>query len=177
MCHLFRILKLPYKGRRTAMYILLPDTTSDLPTLENSLSDDTLHSLDQHLDPQPRLTFVTLPRFRLEQSLDLVTPLRRLGAVQMFLPGSADFSGMTGQERIHVDAIVQKAFIEVTESGTEAAAATGVTFRSGSVEEPLEFLVDRPFLFLIKDEETNMVWFMGRFIGGSGEQDTEVVYK
>lgn len=152
------------------MYVLLPGPTSDLATLEKNLTDSpgTLSTLELHLDPS-YLTSVSLPRFQLEQTLDLSTPLQRLGAQRMFKPGEADFSGITDQERIHVDYAVQKAFIEVTETGTEAAAATGISFRSGSFVEPHEFKCDRPFLYLIKDEQTNMIWFMGRFLGPEKE--------
>ena len=104
-----------------------------------------------------------LPRFKVEESYDLVPTLQALGMVDAFRGGAADFSGMTGRRDLVVSKVFHKCFVEVTEEGTEAAAATGVGV---SVVTSLpfheSFRCDHPFLFLIKHIKTNSILFCGR---------------
>ena len=109
---------------------------------------------------------VTLPSFKLESQLNLVEPLKQLGMTDMFDGAKADFSGMTGgtNKGLFVSQVVQKAFVEVKEEGTEAAAATFTGFctsSSYSPPPPPRFTCDRPFMFLIRDNLTGMILFSG----------------
>ena len=104
-----------------------------------------------------------LPRFKVEESYDLVPTLQALGMVDAFRDGVADFSGMTGGHDLVVSKVFHKSFVEVTEEGTEAAAATGVgvaVITSLPIRE--SFRCDHPFLFLIKHIKTNSILFCGR---------------
>ena len=85
-----------------------------------------------------------------------------IGLDDMFDPGKADFSGMDGTKNLYASTVVQKAFIEVNEEGSEAAAATGMEMKTRSIIWPQKFTCDRPFLFAIKDNLTGMVLFTGR---------------
>ena len=104
-----------------------------------------------------------LPRFKVEESYALVPTLQALGMVDAFRGGAADFSGMTGRRDLVVSKVFHKCFVEVTEEGTEAAAATGV---GDSVVTSLpfheSFRCDHPFLVLIKHIKTNSILFCGR---------------
>jgi len=82
--------------------------------------------------------------------------------------GKADFTGMSTQEPLFISAVIHKAFVDVNEEGTEAAAATAVALRSAAElsrpEEPVEFRADHPFVFLIRDNRTQAVLFLGRLV-------------
>ena len=164
-------LDMPYKGKRLSMIFLLPaidrySTYSSLEDLEEAMSKVTdLNSIlrfGQKIDVEVRL-----PRFKLESQLDLVEPLKQLGMTDMFNVNKADFSGMTGgaNKGLFVSKVVQKAFVEVNEEGTEAAAATfadAVDYSDFHMEmEPPTFTCDRPFMFLIRDNLTGMILFSG----------------
>ncbi|HRY61284.1 MAG TPA: serpin family protein, partial [Candidatus Fermentibacter sp.] len=90
--------------------------------------------------------------------------LAGLGMAGAFDPSTADFSGMTGGRDLFVSDVVHKAFVRVDETGTEAAAATGVIMALTAMpqDQPVQFVLDRPFLFLIIDDLTGTVLFMGR---------------
>ena len=165
-------LEMPYKGKRMSMIFLLPAiglhaTYSSLGDLEEAmLKVNDLNSILKF--EQKSVVDVTLPSFKLESQLDLVEPLKQLGMTDMFDEAKADFSGMTGGTNKHlfVSQVVQKAFIEVNEEGTEAAAATFVGFMetsaAGSPPPPPRFTCDRPFMFLIRDNLTGMILFSGQ---------------
>ena len=106
---------------------------------------------------------VFLPRFRLETKFVLNNTLAAMGMSDPFGP-QADFSGMDGARDLFISTVVHKAFVEVNEEGTEAAAVTTVTMRAASLMEPLkpfEMIVNRPFFFVIGDSATQSILFMG----------------
>jgi serpin B len=104
---------------------------------------------------------VVLPRFKLEYGVELKQPLKALGMRAAF--GKADFSGIADGP-LFISAVRQRAFVEVNEEGTEAAMVTGVPLTKGihrDPPKPFQMIVDRPFLFLIEDQLTKMMLFMG----------------
>ena len=106
-----------------------------------------------------------LPRFRLEESFQLSGVLRDLGMAVAFLAGRADFSGISGKSDRLISEVIHKAFVDVNENGTEAAAATGVVMARAAMPRPepvITFHADHPFLFLIRDQETGAILFLGR---------------
>jgi serpin B len=108
---------------------------------------------------------LVLPKFKLENTLELNHPLETLGMKTAFDQKRADFSGMFGDQH-YISEVRQKAFVEVNEEGTEAAAVTGIFMPSASLIEenppkPFEMIVDRPFLFAIVDARSEMILFMG----------------
>jgi serpin B len=110
---------------------------------------------------------VALPKFKMSSGFALGEALRALGMKDAFDPDRADFSGMDGNSHwLYISAVLHKAFVDVNEKGTEAAAATAVVVMARGlarpVEPPREFRADHPFLFLIRDSTTGSILFMGR---------------
>lgn len=159
----FQVAELPYKGDEVSMVVLLPGKHDGLPALEKKLSADALAGwLAKATDAKHADLY--LPKFRIEtDAMMLKGSLKKLGMVAAFDPAAADLTGLhTGTEQLYVDFVVQKAFVDVNEEGTEAAAATAV----GAVETSgsLDFRADRPFLFLIRDARHGTILFLGRVL-------------
>ena len=157
-------LEMPYKGKRLSMIFILPnDKHSSLVDLEETMSKVTNINSVLKFGYKEKVE-VTLPRFKIESKFDLVEPLMELGMTDMFDESSADFSGMTGgnNKGLYVSKVLQKAFVEVNEEGTEAAAATAAIMMGRSRQpEPERFTCDRPFMFLIRDNLTGLILFSG----------------
>ena len=159
------LLELPYAGGRLSMVVLLPRTRDGLPGLEQRLGPAELSQWLASLDQAGREELeLTLPLFRMTYSADLTKPLAQLGMASAFAPGVADFSPINGRRDLFVSTVAHKAFVDVNEEGTEAAAATGVAMLPASVSVPRRFPVDHPFLFLIRDTSTGSLLFLGRVV-------------
>ncbi len=156
-----QILELPYKGNDLSMVVLLPSEESGLTKLEEELS---VEKLDQWLDSARKTeVLVYLPKFKMEWGVaSLKDDLAGMGMGSAF--GGADFSGINGKRNLVISDVVHKAFVEVNEEGTEAAAATGVIMTKGAVMRRPVFKADRPFMFVIRDTRLNSVLFMGRVV-------------
>jgi serpin B len=160
----FQVLEQPYKGNTLAMVILLPKAKDGLGQLEASLSAAKIEAWLTKLSS--RRVDVSLPKFKMTSECELKDPLSDMGMPVAFKPGAADFSGITGTRELAISAVVHKAFVEVDEKGTEAAAATGVVaFRTAVMAQPsVVFRADHPFLFLIRDLRTGSFLFLGRMV-------------
>uniref|UniRef100_A0A671FNK8 Serpin domain-containing protein n=1 Tax=Rhinolophus ferrumequinum TaxID=59479 RepID=A0A671FNK8_RHIFE len=130
--------------------------------LEDQLTAEKLIEWTSSQNMSKRKVELRLPRFKVEESYALEDTMRALGMGNAFTPGDADFSGMTGSRGFVLSQIVHKSFVEVTEEGTEAAAATGIVIGRTSVQMYERFHCDHPFLFFIKHNETNSILFFGR---------------
>lgn len=102
-----------------------------------------------------------MPKFEYEAELNLAKLLAQMGMPIAF-SAEANFSGMTGDRSLSISEVLHKAFVSVDEEGTEAAAATAVIFKETAMPEPVEMNVDSPFIFLIRDNDTGTVLFVGR---------------
>jgi serpin B len=155
------VYELPYKGNNLAMDFLLP-AAGPLASLESSLTSDTLNaSLASLVGPSQVQLF--LPKFSFTTRLALDPVLAGLGMPDAFAIGTANLSGMDGLMDLSIGQVVHQAQVEVDEQGTVAAAATGVEVCNCSVViEPPMVLINRPFLFLIRDTNTGSILFMGR---------------
>jgi serpin B len=143
------------------MIILLPKRIDGLAQLEASLSPENLSAWLVRLQKQE--VMVHLPRFRTTSQFSLNRVLVSLGMANAFSPGAADFSGIDGTKNLHISAVVHKAFVDVNEEGTEAAAATGVVVAITSMPaRPPVFRADHPFVFLIRDNRSESFLFIGR---------------
>jgi len=156
----FQAVRLPYAGGRLQMYLFLPGTNSSPAKLLSGFDGGAWRNkiLPEFRDREGTLTF---PRFKLDYDVVLNDPLEALGMRHAF--EDADFSAMA-DERLFVSEVKQKSFVEVNEEGTEAAAVTTVTMRAEVVQmpvKPFEMIVDRPFMFLIGDDQTQSILFMG----------------
>ena len=156
-----KLLELPYVGEQLSMIIILPNEASQLSMLEDELTASNLQSWLSGLKEQ----FVSayLPRFKVTWGAhDLVTPLQSLGMRKAFERG-ADFSGMDGTKAFKIGRLLHKAFVEVNEEGTEAAAATATVMMGGLLRERT-FKADHPFLFVIRDNASGSILFLGRIL-------------
>lgn len=160
------ILEMPYKSRDLSMLILLPDDRDGLADLESKLSAKALGRWVTELKHGP--VRVLLPKWEATLSTNLVPTLKRLGLSEAFDAGKADFTGMTDSaegEGLFITDVFHKAFIKVDEEGSEAAAATAVVIgvKSAAIpQEPFAFTADHPFIYVIRDNRSGAVLFIGR---------------
>jgi len=153
-----QVLELPYEGGDLSMLLLLPKD-NNLDALESSLSAEKLSELRASLHEEK--VYVHIPRFKFETTYDLGSKLSAMGMPRAFT-SAADFSGMDGTRDLSISKVIHKAFIEVNEEGTEAAAATAVIIRTGSMPYYKTFRADHPFVFVIQEKKTGAVLFVGR---------------
>jgi len=155
-------LELPYVDEELSMIILLPKKIDGLSELEQTF---TIENLSQWLGKLGlREVIVSIPKFKMTSQFSLASVLKSMGMTDAFTPDVANFSGMNGKTDLFISAVIHKAYVDVNEEGTEAAAATGVTMRLTSVgpsQIPV-FRADHPFLFLIRDNKTRSILFIGR---------------
>ena len=160
----FQAISLPYGDGRMSMYIFLPYRESDLNTFLDGLNTENWENWISQFREQE--VFLSMPKFKLEYEKTLNNPLQSLGMGIAFAPGAADFSRMADLEalgkNLYIGEVLHKAVVEVNEEGTEAAAVTSVGIRATSL--PPQFIVDRPFFFAIRDNETKTVLFMGTVV-------------
>jgi serpin B len=170
----FAIVELPYKGNRLAMVVIAPNSNDGLTAIEEQLSATILREWLVKL--RQRAVHVHIPKFKLETYYALKKPLQSLGMVDAFVdpgrtgpppPNTANFTGIS-EMNLWITKVLHKAFIEVNEKGTEAAAATALmmaTATSMPMSTPFTptFKANHPFLFLIVDKPTGAILFMGRF--------------
>lgn len=153
----YQAVELLYKGGRMRMLILLP-APGQFETFEGTLTGERVTNILQTLERGDLKVY--LPKFSYDAALSLKDTLMQMGMPDAFTPGVADFSGMDGTRDLFISAVVHQAFIAVDEIGTEAAAATGVVMEIESM--PTEVRLDRPFIFLIHDMESDAILFVGR---------------
>jgi len=155
-----QVLELPYRGNLVSLVILLPRESDGLATLETELTD----SLGVWLSGLGETEVsISLPRFSFSGSYSLIEPLKNLGMTAAFSPDSADFSVMTDARPVWIEDCLHEVYINVDETGTEAGAATEVVVPPGGIP-PVEFRADHPFLFVIRDNTTGLVLFLGRVV-------------
>ncbi len=158
-------LEIPYVGDGLSMVVLLPRTDDGLAALE---ADMTLDKLNGWLgEMRPVEAQIYLPKFKMDREFELADVLSSMGMIDAFSPQQADFSGISTAERMYVQGVIHKAFVDVNEQGTEAAAVTGVVVGSAAVvaqPRPVIFRADHPFIFLIRQRDSGAILFMGRLI-------------
>jgi len=157
----FQGLELPYVDNELSMIILLPKRVDGLAEFEKTL---TLKNLSQWLAKlRKRKVIVSVPKFKMTSQFRLAEVLKSMGMTDAFVPDVADFSGMNGKRDLFISAVIHKAYVDVNEEGTEAAAATAVVVGITSMPaRPPVFRADHPFLFLIRDNHSGSILFIGR---------------
>ena len=156
----YQILKLPYEGDRLSMLVILPDDYDGIDDIEKTISSDQLAQWTKNQERWQE-TEVILPKFKIETKYDLEDPLFYLGVHDIFDYEMANLTGIwQGHEKLFVSTAVQKAYVDVNEQGTEAAAVTVTGFTITSA--PPRFVADHPFIFIIQDDESGTILFMGR---------------
>jgi serpin B len=162
----FQALELPYSGKNLTMVVLLPKKADGLADFEKDFTADKLATWIGKLRNQK--VIVSLPKFKTTQRVSLARTLSEMGMKNAFT-SNADFSGMGGEPgELALSDVIHKAFIDVNEEGTEAAAATAVISVKASavhVEPPTPvFRADHPFVFLIRDTRSGSILFLGRIV-------------
>lgn len=163
----FLVAELPYKGRELSMVLLVPRDPDGLGAVEKTLTSTNLQAWLTQLES--RDMNVQMPKFKLETNYqDMTKTLQAMGMVRAFSPTDAQFEGICASEPLSISKVCHKAFVEVTEKGTEAAAATAIGMGLGPMPpEQLftpTFRADKPFLFAIRDVKTGMILFLGRIM-------------
>ena len=156
----YQAVLLPYRDIGLAMAVMLPD--GPLAALRPKVAAAGLGGLLAGMAMHQ--VMLSLPRFRLEAAFDLIPALERLGVTEAF-GDDADFGGITGAEPLQIGAVAHKAYIDVDERGTEAAAATAVMIQTRAAmrpPQPVTMVVDRPFVFAIIDTATRLPVFLGQ---------------
>jgi len=171
----FAMLELPYKGDEISMVLIAPNSPDGIAAVEKKLTPAALAAWIGKA--VKRKVHVFVPKFKLETKYTMNETLKAMGMVRAFtdprLANGADFTGMSAstdpRDRLYISKVIHKAFVEVNEKGTEAAAATavmmvGATSVRMSVPFTPTFKANRPFLFIIRDKNTGSILFMGRMM-------------
>ena len=154
--------EIPYNGNELAMVVLVPDDGA-FEAFDASLTVETFDGIVRSFET--RSIELGLPRFEYTYAASLVESLMALGIIDAFDGERADFSGITGERDLVVSDVLHKAFGSGDEEGTEAAAATAILVRAtGIPAQPTTLIVDRPFLFVIRDRHTGSILFIGRVL-------------
>ncbi len=158
-----KVLELPYLGNEVSMFVFLPDQ-GGMAALESVTTIDNITSwMAERTSGTSTYIDLSLPKFKVETRYTLNDVLSNMGMPSAFNGFGADFSGMNGYGGLYISTVVHKAFVAVDEEGTEAAAATGVVVSVNSVPPPaVPFTVDHPFIFMICENSTGAILFMGR---------------
>jgi serpin B len=168
----FQALEIPYKKKELSMIVLLPTAMEGLSAFEQSLTPATMQQLLGQLQPASEV-IVTMPKFKMEAQFGLKNTLIEMGMKEAFDVKMADFSGLASREtmqhdgNLSISAVIHKAYVDVNEEGTEAAAATAVgvialAARPTPPTPPIIFRADHPFMFLIRDNRSGSILFIGR---------------
>ncbi|MFL5241312.1 MAG: serpin family protein [Gemmataceae bacterium] len=161
----FQLLQLPYEGSQLEMVIVLPKMVDGLADLEKQLTQENLEKWRSKATTHQ--VTITLPKFKVTAEFELSNILSKMGMPTAFSK-EADFSGITKDEKLAISYVVHKAFVEIDEKGTQAAAATGVVLARPSAvqaEKPrANFRADHPFIYLIRDVTTGSTLFIGRLV-------------
>jgi serpin B len=163
----YQALAMPYLGAPVSMLFVLP-AEGQFAEIEGMFSTGLLDGISADLVNQP--VELTVPKFTFESEFNLSQTLADMGMPSAF-GGEADFSGMTGDRDLFISDVVHKAFVAVDEEGTEAAAATAVIMAemaAAPMEDAVIMRLDRPFLFLIRDDDTGTILFAGRVLNPEG---------
>lgn len=164
-----QVVRLPYRSGRAALYVVLPDSATHIEDAESALASGGVpHATSGY---KFRDVHLILPRVHAEATMSLDAPLRALGAGIAFDCQKADFRAMlilVSEEHACIKRVTQKTYIDIDEKGTEAAAVTAIeTVVTTAIEvrpPPIEFIVDRPFLIVLRDEVSGVPLFMGRIV-------------
>ena len=146
------------------MIVFLPKEIDGLAELERNLTNDNVKNwIDKLFNSYESEILVSLPKFKTTCEFELSKILSDMGMPSAFSLPPADFSGMTGRKDLFISKVIHKAFVDVNEEGTEAAAATAVVMLRG-ISRPLSFRADHPFMFLIRENKTGSILFIGSIV-------------
>ncbi len=153
---------IPYAGNNFSMLMIMPDPDT-FDAFLSSLTPTILGDITSQLAAQE--VDLSLPKFTFTYTASMVPILSSLGMTDAFNPATADFSGIDGNHDLFISGVFHQTFISVDESGTEAAAATGISVSTTSVPLPqLTLMIDHPYIFFIREKQTGLILFMGKVL-------------
>ena len=158
-----QILKMPYKGDRLSMLVILPSERDGIRELQKTLSSELMQKWQQGLTEKE--VIVSIPKFEMNTHYEIGDSLWHLGMTDVFKAETADLSGIAdvSARNLYVSKAIQDAYVKVNEEGTEAAAVTTIVILADSLPPPPpRFIADHPFIFVIQDDESGIILFMGR---------------
>lgn len=155
-----QMLEFSYKGNDLSMVVILPKSKNGLSTVEASFNMENLSSWLSGLKMHKVEVF--LPKFKITGEFDLDDTLSSLGMPDAFNRKTADFSGIGGTKNLFISSAIHNAYVEVNEEGTEAAGASSTELQTLSM--PIVFQADHPFIFLIRENRTGSILFIGRIL-------------
>lgn len=158
---ILQAVELPYGNSNLVMLVLLPNSTNGLAQMEAALTPQELAAALGGRT-QAGGVAISFPKFSLNMTADLIPPLKNLGMINAFSPGVADFSNLDGATDLSIQSITHKAVVDVDETGTVAAGATGTGIGISATTWPTIFCANHPFVFLICDTNSGSILFMGR---------------
>jgi serpin B len=157
----WQAIELPYARHELAMLLIVPDQ-GRFSQIEGQLQSGLIDRVAAALAPASEVD-LTMPKFKFRTQAALADALKALGMRTAFSGETADFSGMTEQEKLSISDVIHEAYIAVDEKGTEAAAATAVIMRATAMPlQTVRLTIDRPFLFALRDRDTGAILFLGR---------------
>jgi serpin B len=161
---LFEAVKIPYGNAQYNMVVLLPADGKNSHDVINQLNADNWNEWTKNFKTEEHVV-VTMPRFKFEFESDLNNALKEMGMKKAFSTSDADFSKIS-DVFLYISKIKHKSFIDVNETGTEAAAVTSIEFETtsagpGDQVQKIYFTVDKPFVFAISEKDTNAILFIG----------------
>jgi len=156
------VIDIHYSDARYSLMIIIPKSFKKMRKLEKNLSFEYYMQIDkQKINKRINLT---LPKFNIETDINLNETLQGMGISDAFT-SAADFSGITNQEKLYISNVVHKAKIEVSENGTEAAAATAIIMRKTAfISEHVNLKIDKPFIYILRNTQNNCIYFMGKIV-------------
>lgn len=158
----YQAVELPYDKNELSMLLIVP-TAGNYRAFEEPLDFKRVDGIIRSLSSKN--VALAMPKFKVEGSFQLADTLKEMGMRDAFIPEKADFSGMDGTRSLFIGDVIHKSFVVVDEAGTEAAAATAVIMRATAMPEgPVVLYIDRPFIFLIRDNATGAILFIGRVL-------------
>lgn len=170
----YQLVLMPYRSSDVSLCVILPKERTGLSKVEEQLNAQNLAGTIE--EKRTRRVSLTIPKFEAEMSASLAEILKKFGAGDAFDVNKADFSGISGdittlplERKLYIGDVLHKAKVRVDERGTEAAAATAVMMLAGAAgpvreEEPVVFTADHPFIYLIRENKSGTILFMGRYV-------------
>ncbi len=162
---LFQAVKLPYGNGQYNMFVLLPEVGKNSEDVINEMSADNWLSWNGNFELKEHVV-VTMPRFKYEFEMQINDVLKKMGMQKAFNSQLSDFTKISDDKDLFISSVIHKSFIDVNETGTEAAAVTSITFTTTSIGpgdqvQKIYFTVDKPFVFAITEKDTDAILFIG----------------
>ena len=157
----YKAVRLPYGNGKTSMYCVLTDDGVNINEFIDNMSIEKWNEIRKNVAEVDEVV-LQIPKFKLEYGIkNLNDSLQSIGLGEAF-SDKADFSGI--REGVYINRVLHKAVIEVNEEGSEAAAATVVEMKEVAARQPITFIADKPFMFIIADGTTGTILFMGKLL-------------